>query len=463
MAGLGLDEFLNHDADTGRRKYVKKWQEEGELVWWMNTRAMFAYSRYVHTFPSFDTGKDDKGNEYEYLKFGRYVSPDVDLINRDQFFRDEDTDLLRTPPVKDPFLLLREWLRSNDCGLGLDDVVFRWENPNPKKREIIEWTRGEMTRLTERGQSNWNHSLDSKLEYMFVGTLHDEPGEGNQIITGTKVLGDALRKMIEEQRDSKGRDEGNPLITPYAIKFKYDKRSKNPMKAYSVAPYERAELTPEIRESIMSSDFPNPEIDTQPRKGDKERLRAAMYDAAQVELPWDEIFVDAWEDDPSFDPSEFGERRKTPTSASSSAQTRADNTAQTRQRAPSGAVSKPSTGGGPKTRTAPSTAPSTANGAPAKQVEQEQTQRRRRKEPEVPQEPCEGCKVPFPVTATKCPNCGMEYEVTEDDEEPAAPAHNGVVASAGTPTGIECWSCGGEVRNGRCGACGIDASDDIPL
>jgi hypothetical protein len=291
--GLGLDQFLNHNKDGGGRRKFLNWKKEGKATVWLSTRAAIAYPTWNHPFNSMGTWEDkDTGEEKEALRFNRFVSPDAEIVHQSQYFRD-DSDRMKVPPLLDPFLLLREWLRF-ECQEPLDAVVFRWVNP--KNGEVTEWRRGRLARLVDKSGSDWSHTLDTKLEYLFVVCQDDDPAEGCQIVRGTKLLGDQMKKAIGQEMESNG-DKGNPLVEPYAFRWIFDKNARNPMESYRAFRYNKATLTDQIREAIMATDFPDPSVDTAPQAGDKAKIRAAMEDAAQIDLPWDLLFVDAWKDE----------------------------------------------------------------------------------------------------------------------------------------------------------------------
>jgi len=428
MMGLGLDQFLNHNKDGGGRRKFLNWKKEGKATVWLSTRAAIAYPAWNHPFMSMGVWEDrDTGEERDALRFNRFVSPDAEIVHQSQYFRDENTDRMKVPPIKDPFLLLREWLRF-DCPEPLDAVVFRWTNP--KNGEVTEWRRGRLARLVDKSGSDWAHTLDTKLEYLFVVVSDDDPGEGPQIVRGTKLLGDCMKKAIGQEMESNG-ENGNPTVSPYAFRWIFDKNAKNPMESYRAFRYNKAEITDEIRAAIMLDDFPDPTTDTTPRPGDKARIRAAMEDAAQIDIPWDLIFPAAWVDE---DPTDFPHGANAPAGNGKAA-------------APPKDTAAPA-GSGPKTR-----------------------RKKKAEAPPPPPEPdripCDDCSHMMLPTDTKCGGCGAEYEV-EDDGQPApaaapatASAQNKAPAAAGKPAD-QCWSCGGSVDGDRCSECGLDVTDDLP-
>ena len=427
--GLGLEDFLNHGSDSGgKRKFMKNWKKDGSIVVWVSTRAQIAYPSWNHPFQFLDTVEDEDGKEKEILRFNRFVSPDAEIVHKSQYFRDKETDRLQVPPLLDPFLLLREWLRF-ECEEPLDAVVFEWENP--KNGERTQWRRGNLAKLVEKSRDTWNHTLDTKLEYLMVVVDDDHPEEGPQIVRNPKLLGDKMKDAIRQEIESNG-DDGNPLLKPYAFKWIYDAKTKNPMESYRAFRFNKSRLTDAVREAITATEFPDPSQDTRPRAGDKAKIRAAMEDAARIDIPWDRVFSDEWKDeaptDFNYGANAGGEKKAE----------KADRPAEVR--------TKPEDEGAPRER------------------------RRKKKEepapkPEPKEEtiPCDECGEPMKASATKCPKCGQEYEVEEGDEPPAnAAAGGGSKPSGKAVAGDKCWSCGAKVEGDRCTGCGLDVTDDLP-
>lgn len=441
--GLGLASFLNHNEGSSR-KFLKDWKKAGSIIIWLYTRADIAWASWNHPFIMYGTYKDKEGNEIECLKYPRFVSPDLEAVHQNQYFRNED-DTLQVSPALDPFIRLREWLRL-ECDLPLDTVVFRWENPNPRpgKNPIIEWRRGHLARLVDRGQANFGASLDTKLDYFFVVTDNEKPAEGCQIVRGTKLLGDRMKEEIRQQIESNG-DLGNPLMNPYAIKWVYDADARSPMDSYKAFRFNNAVLTDQIKESITNSEYPDPSQDCKPRDGDKAKIRAAMEAAAQIEIPWDQIFVPEWTDEEKAETSALSSQASSQGAANSQGAT----TPSSSQASSQGASQVTGATSGPKTRY--------------------RKKKTTPKPPPVEMIKCDDCDEMLPVTAAKCPKCGAEYEVDETppaEPEPrvSTPTETETATPAPSSGGDEkCWSCGGFVVDGKCTQCGLEAGDDIPF
>ncbi len=425
MGGLGLDQFLTH-GDSAGRKFHANWKEKGEVTVWLSTRAEMAYAAWSHPFVMHDTYTNKEDEEVAVLRFPRFVSPDPEVVHMSQHFREKDDgDVLQIPPVKDPFLILREYLRFECEDMPLNQVIFRWENPMEKAREkVIEWNKGEISRLVKRGQSNYGHSLDTKLDYMFVIVDDNKPDDGLQISRVTKMLGDKMKTVIGEEMESNG-EKGNPLLSPYAFRWKYDENA-NMADMYRAFRFNQAKLTDKIREAIESKEYPDPSPDTVPKAGDKSKIRAAMEDAAQVDLPWERLFVDEWDDDEGSSKSEPKKESRTPE-------------------------------------------------VNTKTKDEGKPQRRRKKvkepepEPEVERIKCDDCDNMLLPTDAKCSKCGAEYEVDEDVAPAPAKAKKSAKletkqAETSNSSGAKCFSCGDtDIKDNRCNNCGIDQGDDVPF
>lgn len=451
MGGLGLASFLNHNEGSVR-KFLKDWKKKGSIVVWLYTRADIAWASWNHPFIVYGTYKNDRDEEIDCLKYPRFVSPDPEVVHQNQYFRNED-DSMQIPPSLDPFLRLREWLRL-ECDLPLDTVIFRWENPHPKpgKSAVTEWQRGHLARVVERGRYHFGASLDTKLEYFFVVVDNEKPQDGAQIVRGTKLLGDVMKKEIGDQIESDG-EKGNPLIHPYAFKWIYDDSASSPMDSYRAFRYNAAELTSQIREAITSGEYPDPSQDCKSRPGDKAKIRAAMEAAAQVDLPWDYLFVPEWEDE---DPTDFPHgvnARTAPESSGNSGGVMAQSNAQASSQGPSRAI----------------TSSSSFNGSPS---------RRRKKVNKPEPKPvemikCDDCDQMLRPDQDKCPKCGAEYEVdSESASVQNAPDQTDTVrqetrvsndSGKANDSGVLCWSCGGPVVNGNCTNCGLETADELPF
>lgn len=473
--GMGLDEFLKPPS-SGRKYISGKWKDEGKLLVFLHTqpgspKKSIAWKVYGHPFKFMGTYEKD-GEEREALRFTKFVSPDPEEVHENQFFREHGkTGPLRVKPKLDPFLLLREWLRDEiEAGRMKDDeVIFEWTDP-AKGGALIQWRSGHLARLTDRG-GMWEATLDTKLEYLFLVVEAMNPDTGVQIVRAPKSLGEAMREEIAGQIESNGMDDGNPLVNPYCFKWTYDKKA-TPAKQYGALRFNRQELTEAIADAINSEDFPDPSRDTKPRPGTKAKIRAAFEDAAQIELPWELLFVDAWEDDANehgIDEDEFTDGPDDDDEPAPKRTAAKKPKGRTRKRKPDVTTSAPETSDREETDAKP--------------------RRRKRKKKSKPawwvpvdeREECEDCGLALHPAWPTCPNCGAEYDV---DGKVVEPPTLEVLKKAGWPVPEDskeeggklapedeadddsCWSCGAELPDddvSECPSCGVDLGDELPF
>lgn len=495
MTGLNISSFLKHTNDGGRRgQWLRDWRKngEGQVTVWLHTRAPIIPS-FTHQFMLEDEYEDkETKKKVPFLRFSRFVTCDPELVHRNQYFRFDD-GTMKNPPDRDPFLILREWLRRAEH-LPLEEPIFKWNDV--KNRKAIVWERGEISGLVKRGKANWGHSLDTKLEYVYVVVDDDDIKTGPVLAREGKLLSQKIVAVIKQQQSQFGEDGGDPAQHPYA--FVWQAIDTNvPMNAYNAFKAEGSEFTNEVWEKIQSEEYPDPTSYGEPEDGDMEKIRDAFTAAAQVELPIDEIFS---EDSEVRQALIRGEAKRAPARASKAAQARTavkppvpqaggQKPAETNgaQAKPNGAQAKPATSG-PQPR--------------RKKVEEPPAET----EPEQETIPCDDCQHPMLATDTKCSNCGTQYEV-EQDAPPAAakpatpkptpkttaaakpgttpkPATNKPATTAKPkPTGggtkaapkpetqeeggveaANCWSCQSPLNGERlCPECGLEQGDDIPF
>lgn len=476
MAGLGIAGLIKHTADSGGggggRDWIKNWHPNGtgEITVWLHTLAPIVPS-FSHSFMYEDTYTDKETNrEVPVLRYPRFVSPDPEIVHRSQYFR-EDDGTLKVIPDRDPFLLLREWLRSAEH-IGIEEPIFKWEDP--KNRQTVVWDRGELSGLVKRGRVNFGHSLDTKLEYVFVFVDNSDVAAGPRLSREGKLVSQKIVEVIKQQQDLFGVDEGDPIQNPYAFRLIGDGKANSPMNAYKAYKDERAEYTTEVYEQVAREEFPDPTPFGEQAEGDMSKIRAAFEAAAQVELPLDELFS---EDSNTRRNLLRGAKRPAP---------RPSKAAQSKAAAePSRSPPVPS-----KKTAAPGAAPATPTPTQTPQG------RRKKVEPKpdpapVDTIPCDECKHPMLPTDAKCENCGTEYEVEEaaappppkpapkprtavGPKAPAKPAKPGNAAPAKAAPkvppplpaelGPDCWSCGADLGGEIvCPSCGIEQGDQLPF
>ena len=478
MAGLGIADFLRHTSDENRGggKFLD-WKKDGKVDLWLHCRAPIVGS-WSHQFIFADTVVDRETKKpKDILRWPRYVSPDPEPVHREQYFREDGPNsALRTRPDRDPFLLLREWLRFAD-DLALDQTIFEWFDP--KERKQIEWNRGEISGLVKRGQQNYGHSLDTKLEYLFVVLV---VGEDQLIVAReSKLLGQRVGEVIRQQQDALGEEAGDPTRTPYAFRWEsLGKKAKSPMDTYKAFRLPKVECDDETLAVIDSEEYPDTAQYAAPGEDDLVKVRAAFEAAARVDLPLDAIF--------SEDPEERAALTRPRGSARGARSSGARPGSGASAARPGAGQARPA--GRPSGSAATGRAPAGRQGAPAGQAQRPAPQGearpsgaaakpagaavpagRRKVEKPAPVEEmigCDDCGELLAVTATVCPKCGATY--ANDDAPPVIDQggeRDGDEPSTADgpddlPEALKCWSCSGEIREGICANCGIEQSDDLP-
>lgn len=499
--GMGLSGFLgsNPSSGGGKRGNFLNWKDKGSVVIWLHTESDIYYS-YNHQFMFEDEFEDKETKKMkQVLRFPRFVSPDSLEVLQKQYFRDRATDRLELMPDRDPFLLLREWIRVQvrTGALAPEEVVFEWFDP--KNNQIIQWRAGDLSGLEKRGQLRWNHSLDAKLQFVMCVVDDSNIAGGLQIAQETQAIGDKLREEIKRQIDSKGEEAGDPTRSPYAFKWTYNKNEKNPNNVYGCFRFDKAAYTDEVYKLIAETEPLDVHRLITPQDGDAEKIRAIFEQHQRIELPIADIFS-----------SEFDDRRAVAEGRTGGGRAPSQAARGTR---PGGAPAVPSSPGGARRpgaqapaqggqqrQPAPSTgtarpAPSTASqAAPSTSAPGPQTRRRRTEEPKPPPPPvetipCDDCGYAMLPTDAVCAGCGATYDVQPDASAPppVATNANGVkrpapavqqTAAAATDAAQDaqgselepCWSCASTDINfvtGSCTACGMPQTevggDDIPF
>lgn len=489
--GLGLDEFLSYDPDAergGGGSWLKSWKKSGQIDLWLHTESKIraVWGHQINLDMEVDEKNDHgekTGRKINKLAWLRFVSPDLGTVNANQYFREGSQlrELYNKDPkngklwggsqatafMRDPFLILREylWHAIDKKLIEPNTVVFEWVDYK-QQGELIQWTAGEMSRQVKRGFKNRGHSLDTKLEYIFVVVQNDKPGEGPKVARETKLLGDKMRDQIKQQIESKG-EGGDPFKAPYCFRWKFNPDAPTPMKMYDAFRIDKNACTPDIWQAIGGA--PDPEAgekwdiveapDTSEyavvNDGDMDKIRVAFEQAAQIELPLDAIFSDDWEVRRSVVTGAILSTSAPRASSVTQVQTRPNPGAAPGAARPGAApaqqgAARPTQGvarpGAPATATGQTrpaaTAPATQTSAQPASASGPQPRRKKKAdvepapvappaEPEPERIPCDGpdggppCDAMLLPTDEKCPKCGAEYDIGEQVVAPdpvAAPA-----------------------------------------
>lgn len=260
---------------------------------------------WTHEIP--EIRKKRESEEY-YMKYAaEYVSPDPAAVHENRGKRD-GAGRLKYPPRLDPFLLLQEWVREQVIRGGIpgDAPFFEWVNPNPKGESKV-WTAAQVGDLLTREERK---DMDSRAatmwpqKYIWCLMINCHAvGDGILKTQFKPTLAEAVNRAMSAEIKKYG-DKGDPFVHPYAFQLNYDPDAKGG-RMYTAASDARFPITDDILELINATEVPSIEDFDQPYAGSKARIRANFEQALLYEIPWEQIFVDDWEDD---DPAEFPPR-----------------------------------------------------------------------------------------------------------------------------------------------------------
>lgn len=457
MAGLGLADYLNESTEVARGGSgggggrSLNWKKDGKAILWMATQARpVVYFKHEFMFEDVGDERDADGKKTgrttQFLRYPRFIGPDDRAVYMEQYFRDRDTDELQRPPRRDVFLILREYLRRQikAGALATDVPVFEWTDHRQKK--IITWESGVLSKLVKGGPDSYRHTLDAKFEGLYAMVDNAAIDRGPQLLRESKSVVEALNAMLKQQMSMRGEEEGDPTLTPYPICFEIDKKAP-PASMYKVYRYEGrdAPYTDAVYNAISSEDLPDLDAESKPSPGDEDKIRAAMEAAAKIAIPFDDLFSD------DLDRRAALMRAPRPGGAVATAKK---------------AATPPATPGAARPAVAPPPAASSRTRKPAAAPAAPPTP------PPVATEPCADCGYDLPVTATKCPQCGAEYEIDDAPAPTPPPAAKAAPAPAADPSGspppAKCMACGSRnfARNAdgdwACLDCGI-VEDALPF
>ena len=423
MTTLSLDDFLGHTtrAPSGRGRTLN-WRKRtpAQVDFWFHTRASMI-SIWGHGFPRVVEIERD-GERVKEIWGGKFNCWESEDVCKAQYRRLDDGQR-KLPPKVCPMCLLNEWLHAKwrNKELSWTAPIFRFATDDDSQTLTLggmlglfngDLSRQELAELKKAGvrrDEAWKENSNAKCSYLFCGVDHSEPEKGPQVLLETTALGDAVKRVIRDAIEGLGARAGNPMLTPYAIRFQYKANEQEFSKKYNALPLPKAELTPEIREAITET--APPDISEHIARGNIAGLRTAMEQAALIDIPWDVIFGAA-------------EREEN-----------------------GGEESAPRAPARPQARPAQPAAPQ----APPEQQTSASGQARRRApaaspKPTRPDYPpgtvilaCDNCGADMADTDPVCWNCGAKYEIDGAPTPPPAPLARPKPAAAPPPESDDAW------------------------
>lgn len=334
-----------------------------------------------------------------------------------QYMRD-DTGARKYPPTICPVCLMLEWVRAQIRAERLswtDKVIeFKVDDKsvvytaggivNAFSGDLSRQEIAELRKAGIRRDEAWMQNMSPKCNYVFsiVDVGDADVDKGVQIAIEATALGDAVKRVIRDQIDSLGAEEGHPFRNPYVIRWSYRPKEQEFSKKYHALPMPRIVIGPEARALILDAD--PPDISSTVARGNIASLRSVMESVALIDMPFEEFFAAA-------EAAEAGGADRAPVPA--------------RQASRPAAPTAPSV---PKEAARPAAPAPVARRAAAAAPPRKQP-------PQYPPGtrmlPCDACKADMAETDTVCWSCGARYEVDEGAQPtPTASAKPTASASA---------------------------------
>lgn len=402
-----VDDFLNYkSSEFSGSKRLKNWKEKGHLNFWLHTK-QFPCAVWYHPLPELvvRTKKDDPTVTLKNVWSRSHACWEDESILKKQRFRNQNGER-EHPPKKCGICRLLEAIRAYmRAGRIKDtDVLFRFEGSDkPEENKVLHagamtsiWKRDDLddatkARLAASGifmgnapgrPGAWSQNATAKLNYIFVGVDNDDLESGLQTAVQSQLVGDKVKREINNQIASEGGDKGNPFINPYVIQLVYKPEEKKFDDKYEVRRINRFPLTESIETLIRGE---KPDLKRYTEKFNQQAIRAMLEEHATEigkKLPWDKIF-----------------------DVQVAAAPDASEPPRTRVQVPA----------------APAPSPAQASKAP----------------PPADTIPCDDCGHPMGKDETKCGKCGAVYEVDAAPPQAASPPVPAIDAAKFTqPEGV---------------------------
>ena len=310
-AGLGMDEFLDHETRGGAfGDKLAGWKKDGTVtIWLAKSAGVIAYPQWSHNWPRLvETEVKDTGDKCVRCFGDKFVCHESEeRVLTAQYKRDEDGKRKRPPEVC-PFCCLVEFVygKIEDGDLDITEPLFEFKADDEDDSRIIhaggltnhfgkkDLSQDElraMRRANVDRRLAWRENGWSRLQYLFQVVNDAKPGEGIKYTCESQILGERMKAAIRQRQRSavkarKDPEIGNPLIHPYAFEWTYheDKGFSDKYEVAALAEYEPSE---EILDAI---DGDLPDVSHEINPGNCRKLRAQMEEHALLDLPWDKIF-----------------------------------------------------------------------------------------------------------------------------------------------------------------------------
>jgi hypothetical protein len=194
----GTKDFINKVKSGGGFGKMDDWKEKGKTIGWIHKDGF----RERHTHNMMVHKVKDKNGEVKYFQ-----------------------KMFICPGNSCPLCALVEWAKQEAEGMDEDkdfSVINRTVNNKDKKGSdrTIAYTMRELA-----GMGDWKHKMGASPEFLFGWVRRDNRSAEDpvKIMQATPGLATAIKRVIQGQIEDRGERRGDPLVSPYAIKFTYSK------------------------------------------------------------------------------------------------------------------------------------------------------------------------------------------------------------------------------------------------
>ena len=306
---LDLEEFLTHKTSGGGSAYLSNWKEDGKVSVWHHTKCSIATGVWTHRAPHILTFPDRQtGEDVNKTVSAKLVCWEDSATLKEQYKREAD-GTRKTPPERCGQCKFVDWIYMAvlEGRLNWMEPIFKFQGTDDEAATIVRaahiyngFSRDDLSeeQLKEMKKNRifqkeaWKFNYFPKAGYIFRVCENAHPEKGIQIAQETALLGDKIKGVIGDQRETYGADQGNPLKNPYAIRWMFDKDQKEFGKKYSAKAMTEGNLklplTAEIKRLICDTD--PPEINHLIQRFNALTWRLEMEASCLIDVPWDELY-----------------------------------------------------------------------------------------------------------------------------------------------------------------------------
>jgi hypothetical protein len=307
MAEYEMDEWLNGGKKFEKKQFLEKWQNRpGKKVnLFLHCKAK-PVEFYRHGFFRIveDFNKETKVKSLK-IRFAMLNCHEDIITSRRQNKREEDGSR-KFPPQACPMCLLSEHLRAEVSAgrISWTDAVFEIEAGGEVKSvtagafynafggdKLTPEQKAELRTAGMTPNEAWKENHTSKGAICLRVVDADATDLGTQIAIETPLVGDVIKNVIRDTKESIGESDGNPLLNPYCIQLVYNDKEPVFSKKYRAIRMEKVKPSPEILGLIQDTD--PPDLGNLADPFDALALRTLLEKSALIKLPFDELFKNA--------------------------------------------------------------------------------------------------------------------------------------------------------------------------